>query len=41
MLSASWQMASGARAALDLTWRPVHHGGGKLAYHEKFLQNIF
>jgi len=27
--------------ARDLTWRPVDRGGGKLAYHEKILQNIF
>ena len=27
--------------APDLTWRPVDRGGGKLAYHEIFLQNFF
>jgi hypothetical protein len=24
--------------APDLTWRPVDRGGGKMAYHEIFLQ---
>jgi len=27
--------------APDLTLRPVDRGGGKMAYHEIFLQNIF